>query len=482
METRFLEYACPDHHVRGRPAYRIARHAAMRMLHRHPELARHDFYTAVVCGEREEVERLLRERPELANAPRADIGSKSWPPLLYLFFTRLPLPRANEHAVDIARLLLDSGADPNAFFMAGDSRYTPLVGAMGEGEEGRPPHPRRDELARLLLERGADPYDRQVIYNLHFGGPILWYLELIHELTPKDHWADPEWRMLDMDRYGSGARWHLRIAVERDDLALAAWCLEHGADPNAAPERDERQPRGSLYEHALALGHLEMPELLARHGAQRTAPADGEGLYVAACLRLDRPEVQRLLAHHPHYRQSPKAMFAAAQRDRGDVVAFLLDLGVDLEIENERKERPLHVAAAHDAVRVAELLIRRGAEIDPVEQSWNNTPIDVAVYYEHARTTELLSRHTRDVGNLVFLGKSERLREVLRDRPDLAAEASLFWLPEDETVAVEIAELLLAHGADPARRDQHGRTAADVARRRGMHDVAALLDKRASRT
>src|SRR5579871_2918915 len=26
---RFLEYACPDHHVRGRPAHEMARHAAM---------------------------------------------------------------------------------------------------------------------------------------------------------------------------------------------------------------------------------------------------------------------------------------------------------------------------------------------------------------------------------------------------------------------------------------------------------------------
>src|SRR5260370_40750777 len=32
LVTRFLEYACPDHHVRGRPAHRIARHAAMRVL------------------------------------------------------------------------------------------------------------------------------------------------------------------------------------------------------------------------------------------------------------------------------------------------------------------------------------------------------------------------------------------------------------------------------------------------------------------
>src|SRR5207253_3537196 len=37
--TRFLECACPDHHVRGLPAHRMARHAAMRFLEQSPEIA-----------------------------------------------------------------------------------------------------------------------------------------------------------------------------------------------------------------------------------------------------------------------------------------------------------------------------------------------------------------------------------------------------------------------------------------------------------
>jgi len=186
---RFLEYACPDHHVRGRPAHRMARHAAMRILEQRPEIARANIYTAVVCGEIEEVERLLRERPQassesMAAAPARssagdsedlfkELGPKGWTPLLYLCFTRFPLQKANDNCLAIARLLLDQGADPNAFFMAGNSRYTPLVGVIGEGEEDRLPHPRRDDLTRLLLDRGAEPYDTQVIYNIHFHGDVL---------------------------------------------------------------------------------------------------------------------------------------------------------------------------------------------------------------------------------------------------------------------------------------------------------------------
>ncbi len=496
--ARFLEYACPDHHVRGGPAHRIARHAAMRILQRHPALARHDIYTAVVSGDIIEVERRLQERPELANAKRSaagpdrsgaggamdflrDLGAKPWTPLLHLCFTRLPLAQANGNAVAIARLLLDRGADPNAYFMAGDSRYTPLVGVVGEGEEGRQPHPRRDELARLLLERGAEPYDQQVIYNIHFRGEILWYLELMHEFSlkagRKEDWDDPEWHMLDMGAYGSGARWHLGIAVEHNDLELAEWCLTHGANSNSEPETDDRFPRRSLYERALELGHLDLAELLARHGAKRTDVKDAEGLYVAACMRLDRDEVLRLLAQHPEYRTSPKAMLAAIKRDRDDVVALLLEIGTPVEMENENKQRPLHIAASNDAVQVAELLIRRGAEIDPVEPRWNNTPIDFAVYHEHARMIDLLSGYTRDAGNLAFAGKAGRLGEVLGADPGLAKNTSLFWLPEDEAVALEIAKLLLEYGADPTLRDNDGRSAADRARRRGLHALAALLEE-----
>src|SRR5205807_3216122 len=72
--TRFLEYACPDHHVRGLPPHRMARHAAMRVLEQNPGIARQSIYTAVVCGELEEVDRMLREQPELVNTKRPLTG------------------------------------------------------------------------------------------------------------------------------------------------------------------------------------------------------------------------------------------------------------------------------------------------------------------------------------------------------------------------------------------------------------------------
>src|SRR4051812_44887834 len=48
LVRRFLECACPDHHVRGLPAHRMARNAAMRILQQDPGIALDGLYTAVV--------------------------------------------------------------------------------------------------------------------------------------------------------------------------------------------------------------------------------------------------------------------------------------------------------------------------------------------------------------------------------------------------------------------------------------------------
>ena len=258
----------------------MARHTAVRILDRYPEIAGDSFYTAVVCGNLGEVRRVLAERPEAATERSSattpdragsgeagdlfrEIGPKGWDPLLYLCFTRLPLAASNDNAVAIARALLDHGADPNTYFMAGDSRYTPLVGVIGEGEEDRPPHPRRDALVRLLLESGAEAYDTQVIYNLNFHGDYLWFLKVIYDrsvkLGRKTDWDDPDWSMLDMGGYGSGTRVVLGRAVSYNNLELAKWILIHGANPDPAPRHTTgRMSKRTLHEEALRNGFTEM--------------------------------------------------------------------------------------------------------------------------------------------------------------------------------------------------------------------------------
>ena len=500
---RFLDNACPDHHVRGGSDHDRAGHTAMRLLARHPELAAATFYTAVVCGNLDLVTRMLADDPAWASRPDGepgaersggggegdlairDWGPKGWEPLSYLCFTRLPIAPVTDNAVAIARALLDHGANPNACFMAGNSEYTPLVGAIGAGEECRPPHQQYDALVRLLLDRGANPYDIQVIYNIQFGGNVLWFLQTIHEHTVRvgrsQDWADPEWRMLSAGGYGTGARWFLEIAVEQDDVRLAEWCLSHGASPDAAPGSGARNDRRSLYEQAVLRGHDGVAEMLAHYGARResAAPNPIQPL-VTACARNDAAAIREEIARHPEFVRRHEPLFAAARHNRREAIEALLDLGCSPDIESPDGERALHVAAYHDAVDAGEALIRRGAQIDPIGRRYGNTPLGGAMHCQSRRMIALLARHSRSTWEAAYAGRVDRVRELLAEKPERAkgydGETLLMYLPvDDETKAMEVAALLLAHGADPTIKDSRGQTAADRAERNALDAVAALL-------
>lgn len=480
----FLQSACWDHHTHGAADHRLLDRAAQRILAEHPEIARDNLYTAIVCGEIDEVRRRLAERPALA---RERGGARSWTPILYSAYTRFTHPKTLANAVGIARILLDQAANPNDFYMAGDAQYSVLTGIAGEGEQDSPRQPYAAQMFDLLLDRGANPFDIQVLYDTHFRGDLLWWLDLVYKHTIDtplgDAWKDPEWKMLDMGGYGSGARFVLEMAIRHRDMQLAEWALERGASPNAASARDRRSPKRSLYEVAQLDRLAEMAELFVRHGAIRTTPAlDDAERFFDACLRLDRDRAAALLRAHPEYLESPRPMFEAAKRDLPHVLALLLDLGFPLEIADKTGKRALHEAAAANAVGAVQFLIDRGAEIDPRESTYGGAPIGWASHGDRLEALDLLARYSTAIWTLCFRGYVDRVRDVLRESPALARQVTdegvtpLWWLPDDDDKAMQIVELLLAEGADPSIKSRDGRTAADWARRRGMTAIAERLD------
>ena len=79
------------------------------------------------------------------------------------------------------------------------------------------------------------------------------------------------------------------------------------------------------------------------------------------------------------------------------------------------------MAAGHHALRVAKLLIERGAEVDPRESQWDAAPIGVAAYGDDTDMVDVLSRFSTSVWTLSSRGYIDRLRDVLRADPSLAA-------------------------------------------------------------
>lgn len=491
--AEFLDHTCPDWRMGGGPFPVMHIHTAERILQAHPEIATENLFTRVVCGDLEGVERILRGRPAAAID---EGGPKQWPPLLYLCSARLGAPAFHQNSVAIARLLLDHGADPNSYYFGGSAtiHYTALTTVVAQGEENLPLHPQAQALAALLLERGAEPYDMQVMYNAHFHGDMQWILELMYEHSIRRgraaDWEDPNWRMLDMGGYGSGARYLLTVALNHNNVALAEWILSHGASPNPPPAPGTKwwkAPQRSLYEEAVLYGLTDMAKLLARYGAKPLQqPLTGEDAFFAACFRLDHKAAKTLLQGNPEYLRSPAVMHAAAKRDRVDVVKLLLDPGMSADIADPRQgnQTPLHVAAYAGSARVARLLVERGAQIDPVDQVHDGTPLWFAVWGRRQNIIDVLSPLSHDLWALAATGSVQRMREVLKSGPNMARMSSettpLFWLPDDETQALEVVELLLAHGADPGfRREWDSMTAADVARERRLLKAARRISEAA---
>ena len=90
-----------------------------------------------------------------------------------------------------------------------------------------------------------------------------------------------------------------------------------------------------------------------------------------------------------------------------------------------------------------------------------------------------------DVVALARCGNVARLTQVLDEEPGLVrstrdGKTLFYFMPADEERAVEVAELLLARGADPRVADAEGVTAADAAEKSGLEELAELLREAAS--
>ncbi len=145
LPDQFVSIAClcyDDPHYDHRSFHARAKE----ILRQNPWLAEANTWSAATAGNSAAVKSFLDDDPSLVNRP----GPHGWAPLICACYSRV------QPTLDVARLLLDRGANPNAFTMKGNAderldqtgrRFTALTGLFGGGSTGMANQPAASAMA-----------------------------------------------------------------------------------------------------------------------------------------------------------------------------------------------------------------------------------------------------------------------------------------------------------------------------------------------
>lgn len=267
--------------------------------------AAYDIWTAAAVGDAECVAALLQENPSLVNMRNS--------------VDRRPVGYAAKygHAATV-RLLLESGADPNA-----EERDAPGGSALWAAAAGG-----HEDCARMLLEHGADPNA-----TVEAGG------------TPLYIAASNKYDALVKLLYAHGASIQLESACCLGRIDLAGEMIH--ANPALVNSGGDFGPLCL----AAGYGHADIVGLLIRRGADLNAPWYANNyIGYAADYSLD-------------------------------MVRLLLEAGADPNNANWLGVTYLHKAAYQGNMELAELLLQFGARLHAVDKEYGTTPLGWAAKY-----------------------------------------------------------------------------------------------------
>jgi ankyrin repeat protein len=476
----FLRFACLTY-LDWRPAYAGR---ALQMLAEEPGLAHASIHVAAAVGDVAALRSQIEYTPASVNASG---GPLNWAPLLYACYSRLDAT-GDRSTLECARLLLAHGADPDAgFLFSGSYAFTALTGAFGRGEDwpNQTPHPQCDDLARVLLEAGADPNDSQALYNRHFK-PDDAHLELLFEYGLGQDKGGPWLKRLGHEN-GSPGRilvQQLCWAASRHFPARVRLLVEHGTDVNGRSLRTGR----TAYEEALRSGHRDIAEYLAANGANKIE-LDPLETFALTCIAGREDEARRRLTEDPGLldRLGDKGrvdmLHRALEARSHEGLRLITKLGVDINgmLGGGGHDRAvLHNASAWGSLETVKLLIELGADPRLRDLTYHGAAIGWALYGKRPEIIEYLLAFA-DIRDSVRAGGVQRVAALLEADPELRTTTDdegrglVYYLNPESSRVEEMAALLAAHGVDFNARDKDGMTLLARVEAARMREFARLL-------
>jgi ankyrin repeat protein len=278
----------------------------------------------------------------------------------------------------------------------------------------------------------------------------------------------------------------LSEAASNGDVEAVRALLAQGADPNE-PETEDFDP--PLLEAAFD-DHVDVARLLLDAGADMYATTGGGQTPLAMALQQGSVNVFRLLLERGcELSQGDDLAWlltCAAGAGNLEMVRWLLDRGVPVDITDHSGCSALTRAAHAGHMEVMEELLKRGADPNHRDDDTETVLMWAADHPGNASALRLLLKSGADVNArsnvdgtalswAVRYGDIEMVRELLNADADLHPPYIL--ITAAYTGLTDVVALLVERGADLNVIGWEGLTALEWARKQGHHDVVRLLKR-----
>lgn len=270
----------------------------------------------------------------------------------------------------------------------------------------------------------------------------------------------------DANARGEDGTTALHWAAYRDDVELARALIAAGADADVVNDYGS-----TPLSEAAEIGNPKMIRLLLGAGADaERANADGETPLMVVS-RTNGVEAARLLVdagadvnRAETWRGQTPLMWAAAQSEPA-MVRFLLESGAEPNVRSTANEwarqvsgesrrmyrpkgglTPLLFAAREGCADCIEALLEGGADPDLTNPD-NVTPLFIAIDNSHMDAAKVLIESGANLDKWDWWGRTALFAAV--DQHAVPGGGRADRRSADETLPIEIIDLLLAHGANP---------------------------------